>query len=499
MQIARLPLRGITRVQTAKGARVSMIPSVCPLVGRGCAGGRALALLRCLLALLWLHGCLYTADPLLPVQPPVHTTNDCSYAVDGLRHWYIFPDDIVDSLGSLELAVDRIQNDTFAIDCWIDGGYRGRFSSRAVSVDVSALAAGAHVLILALAGEDSAFFRDSFCVTSPVYVTVSNDWDSPSDSARFDPNLIHSETLHEKHPHLVITHFAGPYAFTDASISQSRKEWLAAWLIRMRDTYHDEIGLHIHPYCSFMAAAGVACITDSSFVDYGEDRSGYTVGCNRYSEAAFTAALLAADSMFTKWGLGKPVSFRAGAWTANMTVMHSLENAGYRVDASGFNQFRAEELSPYPLFDWLRANWSAISDTSQPYYPWTANVSVHGIPCLSVLEAPDNGILIDYITIDEMIAVFHAIWPGGVALAPRHYSIGYHPDSYGVFEMSRGRMSGILDYLDQYLAARDAGPVIYVRMRDLPKIWKPPAITPGADAARTVSSGNAKRSGLLRY
>ena len=42
----------------------------------------------------------------------------------------------------------------------------------------------------------------------------------------------------------------------------------------------------------------------------------------------------------------------------------------------------------------------------------------------------ENGALVDYVTADEMIAVFQANWPGGALAAPRDLTIGYHPPNF---------------------------------------------------------------------
>jgi hypothetical protein len=436
------------------------------LAGRS-AGLRGLRILMAVGCLLCWSTCLHTENPMYPAEVP----ESSSVRVTGPRNWYVMPDDVVDSLCVLTASVSDVSRNIRMVDCWIDSIYQGRFPAESVTVDLSRLRPDSHTVTFAFVGDTLGFFRDTLIVSYPVYVTVSNDWDRPQDSIRFEPNLSRSVEFRRGKPHLVMTHFAGPYAFTDTAISDERKTWMAKWLIRMRDDYGDEIGLHIHPYCSFMEAAGIACIVDSSYFDAKPDVSGYTISCGRYSEKAFTRALCAADSIFMDRGLGKPVSFRAGGWTADIETMHALQNAGYAVDASGFNQSRGEELAAYPLFDQLAAVWAAIDDTSQPYYPSMSRIDTSAAPLFSVLEAPDNGILIDYIDVDEMIEVFHSNWPGGPSRTARHYSIGYHPDSFYRFEILRSRLTGIIEYLDSFLAAYDAGPVVYVRMKDLPRIW----------------------------
>jgi len=86
---------------------------------------------------------------------------------------------------------------------------------------------------------------------------MTTDWDS-SDSV--DSILHLHEKLHTEHPGFKFTHFLGPYTFTDPMFLKFAQAYLADWLIRLRSTYQDEIGLHIHPFCNFVnTVSGVPC------------------------------------------------------------------------------------------------------------------------------------------------------------------------------------------------------------------------------------------------
>jgi hypothetical protein len=88
-------------------------------------------------------------------------------------------------------------------------------------------------------------------------------------------------------------------------------------------------------------------------------------------------------------------------------------------------------------------------------------------PHLPILEVPDNGALVDYVSSDEMVTMFRANYAPGRALhEPRQYSIGYHPVNFS--ESFFVRIDTALAEIDKHLAAHDKGPVIYVRMSDLP-------------------------------
>ena len=91
-------------------------------------------------------------------------------------------------------------------------------------------------------------------------------------------------------------------------------------------------------------------------------------------------------------------------------------------------------------------------------------------PHLSILEVPDNGLLVDYVSGQEMIDMFRSNWPGGRALAePTVYSIGYHPPNFS--ESYFQRIDTALTEIDRHLAVDGNGPVRYIRMSDIPRVF----------------------------
>jgi len=89
-----------------------------------------------------------------------------------------------------------------------------------------------------------------------------------------------------------------------------------------------------------------------------------------------------------------------------------------------------------------------------------------------VLEVPDNGSLVDYITAGEMIDVFTKNWTGrpGALTEPRQLSIGYHPTTLFRSDFE-ARLDSALRHIDRYQAKHGAGPVVYTRLSDLTKVW----------------------------
>jgi hypothetical protein len=181
--------------------------------------------------------------------------------------------------------------------------------------------------------------------------------------------------------------------------------------------------------------------------------------------------LQASIDMFEAHGLGRPTSFRAGGWTTDVKTMRALTAMGFEVESSAFPPHRIDDWKGYELYDWNMEHWQGITETSQPYYPLESNVTQpdanKGLP---LLEVPDNGVLVDYMTGRDMNEVYELNHPGGGTLAvPTVYQIGFHPPSFS---------SEFLSYLDQGLAEvdqhrfdRDAGPAVYVTLSELTAVW----------------------------
>jgi hypothetical protein len=403
--------------------------------------------------------------------PAAPASNDPAYRIDGLREWSLIGDGLTAGDSQLALTVAAPAG-VQVVDAWLDGEAGVRLTRKdAAFVHAASLAsvpAGRHQVLLAADGSQTAFARLFFTRTHPLYVAVTNDWDDPDNA---DSSLALQEKLHANHPALRVTHFVGPYTFTDPGVSAARATKLAGWVDGLRTKHSDEIGLHIHPWCSFVKTTTVPCRTTPSFAQ-ASDTTGYTVNLDAYTEQEMLTLLKAADQIFGDHGLGKPTAFRAGGWTTEVHTLKALGDDGFVVDGSACNWSRMEEWKDYPganLYDWNAQHWSTINDTSQPYHPSTTGMQSSAKPQLPILEVPDNGLLVDYVTAAEMIEIFKKNWPGGALAESRVYSIGYHPPNFS--DEYFQHIDGALAEVDLHLASADKGPVIYVTMSELAKAY----------------------------
>lgn len=394
------------------------------------------------------------------------------YSVTGGKAWYLVGNALTPGDDTLALSVNAPAS-AHVIDLFLDGQFVKRAQRTGgtfvFQTSLASLPVGEHQVLLAADGAHIAFAERRFQRSHPLYVAVSNDWDDPDHG---DDKLERQERLHARHPQLVITHFVGPYTFTDPSVTPARRQLLVDWVTHLRDTQGDEIGLHVHPWCSFVRAAGVTCRTQPSFARSTGDATGYTVHLDAYTRPELDKLFAKANELFLANGLTKPTSFRAGGWTAEAHVLAALATAGHRVDSSGCNWSKMEEWKVHTdadLYGWNQEHWAPIDETSQPYYPAADDMLADRAPHLPILEVPDNGLLVDYVTGPEMIAMFRSNFSGAALTTPTVYAIGYHPASFS--EAFFQRLDQALTELDRHLISSGAGPVIYARMSDLTRAF----------------------------
>ncbi len=409
-----------------------------------------------------------------PPDPP--SENDPAFTARGLRSWYLIGDGATPGHDELT-AIITAPSGTDFVDAYIPGLAPVRMISQsdgfAMQVDIKKVTAGTHEVLFSANGSDAAFASVTLHRSAAYYVMVTTDYDFAEPG---NISLMYMERLHTDHPEMVMTHFWAPYTYTAPldEVSEARRTQLDAWIKKMRDEHEDEIGLHIHPYCHFVAAAGETCITNQSTVFPGGDVDGYTIKLSAYGRAPMGKLIAKANQIFEERGLGTPVTFRAGGWTADINTLHALADNGYIADTSALNwKYIKEEWETAELYRWNMENWSQMTDTSQPYYPSATDPQVTQPGAnISMLEVPDNGVMIDYVDVPQMNGIFDANWDRTPLAAPRTLMMGFHP-APSMSALEHSRVDQFLDYSDMHLASRDLGPVVYITLRDVVPAFPP--------------------------
>ncbi|MBS1119624.1 MAG: hypothetical protein H6Q90_1852 [Deltaproteobacteria bacterium] len=408
-------------------------------------------------------------------KPAAPDSNDPAFTVRSVKDWYLIGDAATPGQDGMTIFVDA-PTGTDYVDAWVgdlppvrlydqpDGSFANQLS-------LADVPAGTHDILFAANGSTSAFARIAFRRSAPYYVLVSTDWDF-SDPGDFV--IGYQNQMHREHPSLRMTHFVGPYTFTDPVVTATRQATLVTWLLEQRDKFKDEIGLHIHPYCNFVESAGLTCITDQSTV-FAQDVTGYTIKVGAYDRPQMGTLLQHASDLFEQHGLNRPKTFRAGGWTATLDTLGALADKGFTADTSALNWARIEEWEGRnngELYRWNMENWGPIGDTSQPYFPSTTDVLTPTLPALPLLEVPDNGVMIDYVTLPEMNGLFDSNWNGEPLAGPQVLMMGFHP-SKNFSPDDFNRVDGFLDYADTHLSSNSLGPVVYITLADLVSAYTP--------------------------
>jgi hypothetical protein len=400
--------------------------------------------------------------------PHAPDENDPAFTTRGLKSWYLIGDGATPGDTDLTAIITAPKGTEF-VDAYIPGQKPIRMNSQsdgfAMQISLADVPAGTYDILFTADGSDDAFAMYTTHRSAPYYVEVTTDYDF---SDPMNSSLMYMERLHNDHPELVITHFWAPYTYTDPAVTPTRRDQLDTWIKKMRDEQGDDISLHIHPWCNFVVDAGLTCITDQSTV-YTTDDTGYTIKLSAYGKDPMSTLLQHARTIFEQRGLGQPTTFRAGGWTADINTLHALADNGYVADTSALNwSYIKEEWPGSELLAWNMSHWNPINDTSQPYYPSTTDplTSTPG-DNLSILEVPDNGVMIDYVSVVEMNGIFDANWDGSPLAAPISLVMGFHP-AQGFTGSEYTRVDQFLDYADMHLATRDLGPVIYILLKDVP-------------------------------
>ena len=361
-------------------------------------------------------------------KPESPDGNDPAFTVD-VGAWFVIGDAVTASQDTMTISVQP-SSSVDVVDVWAanlppirlakqaDGTFTG-------DVSIGRLGPGTYTVLASANGSDRAFAEVPFNRSAPYYLMVSTDYDfsDPGDNA-----IAVMDNLHVEHPGMRITHFWAPYTYTDPVVSPARQDQLTAWILGEHTTYNDEIGLHIHPYCNFVEDAGVTCITDQSTVYPAGDTTGYTIQLAAYGHDNMNVLLDHAAALFVAHGLG--TSERCFAPAAGrlprIPSRHSSINS-YIADSSALNWARIEEWKGHLLYDWTMEHWAPIDDTSQPWWPNQSDILANTVPRLPLLEVPDNGVMIDYVSPKEMNGIFDANWNGAPLSAPVTLMMGFHP------------------------------------------------------------------------
>jgi hypothetical protein len=255
-------------------------------------------------------------------------------------------------------------------------------------------------------------------------IVVSVDWEGRE---LVEENLEAMKSFRNDFPEVPLQHFLNAAYYTKRDANAARITRSIRSVLRAGD----EHGLHIHAWRSLVKAAGARFLTSPSFVDQDVDESqcgedcGADVPLTTYTESELRKVIHKSVDILIAQGFDRPVSFRAGGWQANNTVLSALAAEGFTLDSSAtYAEFLKEAWGEYNLYNFVGQLWPQTVPTSQPYVFTNRDG-------LKITELPNNGCLSDYMTGSAMLKVFTAN-AKNLAKNPQqdvYMSIGFHQET----------------------------------------------------------------------
>ena len=304
---------------------------------------------------------------------------------------------------------------------------------------------------LTASGVEESSQKAGFYVSYPLYVAWTLDWEGVDVSDDELDNLI---AFSENHYDLPMTQFFNPRIYVTSEISQDRQDHLTQW-VKTRKITGDEVGLHLHMYHDMVKAAGVGVKTQPKWTNYLNN--GLDVPTTVYSYDEFTQILTWAKQEFVNQGFEEPTSFRAGGWFADESTLQALSDSGFVIDSSGRQYYVWGNNG-------IKGHWN-LNSTTKPYQPSTVDQnSPTPTPQLPLWEFPNNGSDSWFYTTEDLIERFDDNYNKEPLTEKQTLTYLSHPHK---FIRDSAVLNPTYDYIDQFVAYADRGPVLYVTLEQL--------------------------------
>ena len=254
-----------------------------------------------------------------------------------------------------------------------------------------------------------------------IALVITVDWEGRDLT---DANLAAMKTFRSAFPTLPLVHFLNAAYFTKPDADASQVESKIKSVLREGD----ELGLHIHGWKQLFEASGVTFRSTPTFWGNGPLSNdcaydcGHEVPISSYTADELSSVVRYSVKTLKAHGFGTPVSFRAGGWVATDTVREALLKNGFRTENSEVPvTFLKAKIGTMPLYTWLGDLWAGATNLTQPHTLST--------PLGTLTEIPDNGALSDYVSADDMLAVYRANRAATAKGSTRLVSIGFHQET----------------------------------------------------------------------
>ncbi len=256
-----------------------------------------------------------------------------------------------------------------------------------------------------------------------VRVVVSVDWEGRD----LEPRQLDAfAKLRSRYPGVPLVQFLNPAYYTKRNADPAAVT--NAINIALRPG--DEHGLHLHGWRSLIERAGVRYrvfptqrgeFEPRATKPEADDEGGH-VAITAYSADELTRILDYSADLLAGY-FGRPTSFRAGAWLLGPNLHEALVRAGFKYDHSAVSAALLSTATGKALPAMVRTVWGDLPTSLQPF-----PISVAGG---SFVEIPNNGALSDWVTTEQMVAVFDEAL-AALDKNPAHdriVSIGFHQET----------------------------------------------------------------------
>jgi len=257
--------------------------------------------------------------------------------------------------------------------------------------------------------DGSAAGEDDLARGGKMQLVVTVDWEGRD--LRED-NLRAMENLRTRFPQVKIVHFLNAAYYTKDLANAAD----ATARINRPLRPGDEKALHIHGWKRLFEKAGARFVSSPTF--WGTSISpnsrecledcGHEVPISLYSTDELRKVVRFSLDTLERNGFGRAKSFRCGGWMAKQSVRDAIAAEGIKYEHSAVpTVFLQPKLASYPVYGWLSELWQGTTSLSQPYRISANAGDAGGVP-KQLVEVPDNGALADYVSVQQMVDVFHA-------------------------------------------------------------------------------------------
>jgi len=331
------------------------------------------------------------------------------------------------------------------------------------NISINNLLPGTHQVQVTINDGDKEYKSQKcgFYVSYPLYVTWNFDWEG------YDVSNSYLDSINNisKKYNIPLTHMFNPRIYTTSTIPVNRQQYITDWVKNRSKNNRDEIGLHLHMFYDFIQDAGLNPKYASDWPNWGDIyKDGYSVLTTNYTEEKIVQLINRAEWWFDQKGLGKPMSFRAGGWFANLDTLKALKKTGIKIDSSG----RTAYDFGYSGYTKQVGPWK-LSPTTQPYKPSIGNQNISSANNLQLWEIPNNGADSYWFQSKDMIDRFNNNYQSGTLNERKQVTFLSHPHWFNKKEQDK--INNLFNYIDGFKYEKDSGPVIYVTLKDVYKDW----------------------------